>query len=276
MILQALRQSLTNAEVDDLVQILDADDFTKEICDIIAAKYPKAYYLAYIPNRFKTREMCNTSVRESMGRELEYVPEHLQTEEICKFAVEHNPYGIVYVYRQTKELCVLAFKNSPKSEIEFDIYDMFDAEVLTPSLFVELINIESNIVRDMDSEDLWKVLPTLLAFTREACKERASNKFELEPEETYYETEVLSIIKSQRIRRYIVRTLTAEKLLTLHDLKLSPLSITEIMLAYATTDTFGPMQLNDSRIERRILGKSRPVLSWDDCWKLAALVRSDY
>ena len=44
------------------------------------------YSLEYVPDRFKTEEMCNKAVR-SEPYTLRYVPDHLKTQEMCNEAL---------------------------------------------------------------------------------------------------------------------------------------------------------------------------------------------
>ncbi|MFA7287107.1 MAG: hypothetical protein WC052_05595 [Patescibacteria group bacterium] len=284
MILTILRNHRVQAF--DIMRNMRDIEFTKTICNTIAERYPDSSFLAYIPDRFKTNEMCLSAVVASGGHELEHVPEHLQTEEICNAAIMDYPNAIGFVFCQTKGLCMLAFRNSlhnmegASGYGAINVYEYFDDTMLTPTLFAELIDVDPDVIRELDSADLWKVLPKLLCMARKICTLNATHGL-------LRNDKVLNRIKCGRLRRHIVRTLTAEKLSMLCELQLSTLSVTEIVVAYTTTDTFGDvlgLDIGRHRIERKrrtTEGKSfgnppQPILSWADCWALAHAVNGLY
>ncbi|MFA7287105.1 MAG: hypothetical protein WC052_05585 [Patescibacteria group bacterium] len=275
MIVRALRAFRDGENMEDMLPHLLKYEFTKFICDMIVNQFPNGRYFGYIPDRYKTNEMCKNAVA-MRGYDLGYIPEQLQTEEICVIAIKHYPAAIAYVNRQTRDLCILSYKISLHRGSDFGIYHLFDEKLLTVSLFNDLIDVYPSVVYELDSEDLWKVLPKLVTITREVCMFRARDK--VAASETRGKPGVLSRIKCGRLRRCIVRTLTVEKLSTLRELQLSTLSMAKIVAVYATTNTFGPMH-NDHNNERirfrmHVLGISRlKLLSWSDCWDLALLVK---
>ena len=80
------------------------------------------YKLKFVPDQFKTQEMCEKAVRRHSGREefktpcglllpmpsiLFFIPDHLKTQEMCEKAVEKNPWELDYVpdHFKTQEMC---------------------------------------------------------------------------------------------------------------------------------------------------------------------------
>ena len=88
---------------------------TKEICDRAFKK--NVWNLSEIPDQFITAEMCLTAVRES-GFLLEHVPDELKTTEMCKIAVKDDGNGTPYVPDELydKELAKLVLKH-PGSKV---------------------------------------------------------------------------------------------------------------------------------------------------------------
>ena len=65
-----------------------------------------AYPLVYVPDKFKTQEMCIKAVKEDPWQ-LHYVPDQYKTQEMCNEAVCKEPYMLYYVPDQYKaqEIC---------------------------------------------------------------------------------------------------------------------------------------------------------------------------
>ena len=53
-------------------------------------------YLIFLPDRLKTKEMCNEAVRNNPYT-VEYVPDQYRTQEMCNEAVEVDPWLLKYV-----------------------------------------------------------------------------------------------------------------------------------------------------------------------------------
>ncbi|MFA7287106.1 MAG: hypothetical protein WC052_05590 [Patescibacteria group bacterium] len=268
MILYALQLHDDHGLACNIIDSLDRDEFTKAICDTFAAKFPKSDYLCRIPDQFKTKEMCMSSVI-TWPYNLGFVPAFLQTEEMCIATIERSPDAIEYVYHQTHELCMLAFKSAARYGGEIpNIYGIFDNAMMTPLLISEMIDVNPDVVHELDSVDLWKVLPKLLSLAREICKSRTT-----EPQRWRFD--ITSRIKCQKIRRCIVQILTAEKLSALLSQRLSTLCMLEIIAEYATTAIFGSiMRVSSDRMRYSKLDGPRPILSWADCWALAKVIKT--
>ena len=88
---------------------------TKEMCDRVFNRDP--WSLSDIPDQFKTTEMCLTAVKRS-GFLLKHVPDELKTTEMCKIAVKDDGRGTPDVPERLydKELAELVLKH-PGSEV---------------------------------------------------------------------------------------------------------------------------------------------------------------
>ena len=53
--------------------------------------------LKYLPDCFKTVEMCNEVVKRNPWLLKIFVPDHLKTAEMCQKAVEKDPWMLEYV-----------------------------------------------------------------------------------------------------------------------------------------------------------------------------------
>ena len=70
-----------------------------------AIKGKRMNNLEYIPNRFKTEEICSIAVN-NYGSNLEFVPEKLKTEKMCEDALRAEHYGsyaIPYIPKDVEE-----------------------------------------------------------------------------------------------------------------------------------------------------------------------------
>lgn len=88
------------------------DNFkTPEMC-LQAVKNYKSV-LQYVPEELKTPELCMIAINED-SMSLEYVPEKLKTPELCLHAVQKNGIALKYVPEELKtlELCMVAIKES--------------------------------------------------------------------------------------------------------------------------------------------------------------------
>jgi len=54
------------------------------------------YALQYVPNEFKSKELCETAVNIS-GSSLKYVPEELKIDDICQKAVQNDSSALEFV-----------------------------------------------------------------------------------------------------------------------------------------------------------------------------------
>ena len=70
--------------------------------------------LEYVPDQYKTQEMCNETVEKS-PRMLKYVPDLFVTQEMCNEAVQSDPWMLKYVPDSfvTQEMCNEAVKKRP-------------------------------------------------------------------------------------------------------------------------------------------------------------------
>ena len=61
--------------------------------------------LEFVPDCFKTQEMCNEAV--CINPLLAFVPDYFKTEETCNRAVRNKPYTLKYVlnHLKTQEMC---------------------------------------------------------------------------------------------------------------------------------------------------------------------------
>ena len=72
------------------------------------------WVLRYVPDQYKTQEMCNEAVQR-VPWVLELVPDQIVTQEMCNEALEKNPWMLKHVPDQfvTQEMCDEAVKKSP-------------------------------------------------------------------------------------------------------------------------------------------------------------------
>ena len=56
----------------------------------------KPYLLRYVPDHFKTEEMCKKAV-EQASWQLENVPDQFKTQKMCEKAVEDEPHSLIFV-----------------------------------------------------------------------------------------------------------------------------------------------------------------------------------
>lgn len=85
----------------------------QKVMDICFREVKKFWYsLQYIPDEFKTYELCKCAV-ENQGLALEYVPKWFVTQEICDIAVKENSIALAYVPGKfiTGEMVKIAFDN---------------------------------------------------------------------------------------------------------------------------------------------------------------------
>ena len=59
------------------------------------------FSLKYVPDMFKTQDMCNDAVSKDPEM-LEYVPDQFKTQEMCNEAVSKKPYLLEYVLDKFK------------------------------------------------------------------------------------------------------------------------------------------------------------------------------
>jgi len=85
---------------------------TEEIC-CNAIKKNCGDMLEYVPEKFKTKELC-TQATEQSGSALEYVPKEFKTEKLCYDAVEKNGTALEFVPKEfkTQELCFKAIEQN--------------------------------------------------------------------------------------------------------------------------------------------------------------------
>ena len=62
--------------------------------DVVVSIGPR--YLTFLPDRLRTKEMCNEAVRNNPYT-LKYVPDQYRTQEMCNEAVEVDPWLLKYV-----------------------------------------------------------------------------------------------------------------------------------------------------------------------------------
>ena len=76
----------------------------------------------YIPDEFKTKEMCENAVKNSYNMCLQYVPDELKTKEMCENAVKNSYSGICLQFvpdnLKTNEMCDIAIQKS-SSNLEY-------------------------------------------------------------------------------------------------------------------------------------------------------------
>ena len=87
---------------------------TKELCEVAVKDW--AYALESVPEKYKTEELCELAVNTyGCGQSLEFVPEDLRTKELCEMAVTNDFTGnaLKYVPEEfrTFELCDVSVKN---------------------------------------------------------------------------------------------------------------------------------------------------------------------
>ena len=72
-------------------------------------------YLRYVPDKFKTQEMCNRAVENNPYWCFEYVPDKFKTQEMCLKAVNEWSYYLIYVSDKfkTQEMCLKAVDQCP-------------------------------------------------------------------------------------------------------------------------------------------------------------------
>ena len=94
-----------------------------------------------IPEKFKTKELCELAVSTS-GWALEYAPEEFKTKELCETAVTQNPYALQYVPDEHRgiEMCELALNH-----VDYDFKDEF-LESYVPEAF------QKEVLNDLDIE----------------------------------------------------------------------------------------------------------------------------
>jgi hypothetical protein len=87
---------------------------TKELCEISVKK--NGLTLSLVPDKYKTEELCLEAIKQN-GRTLYHIPKHLRTKELCELAVKQNGYVLPYVplEYETLELCKLAIQNNGDS-----------------------------------------------------------------------------------------------------------------------------------------------------------------
>ena len=78
----------------------------------VAQKSGRGFGLGYVPEEFKTPEVCLAAVQND-GEALEYVPEELKTPELCLIAVQKYRQALRHVPEKLKtaELCLLAVQS---------------------------------------------------------------------------------------------------------------------------------------------------------------------
>ena len=87
---------------------------TKELCEVAVKDW--AYALESVPEKYKTQELCELAVNTyGCGQSLEFVPEELRTKELCEIAVINdftgNALKFVPEEFRTFELCDVSVKN---------------------------------------------------------------------------------------------------------------------------------------------------------------------
>ena len=87
---------------------------TKELCELAVKDW--AYALESVPEELRTKELCEIAItQEGCGQSLVFVPEHLKTKELCEIAVTNDFTGnaLRYVPEEfrTFELCDISVKN---------------------------------------------------------------------------------------------------------------------------------------------------------------------
>jgi len=86
---------------------LNAVESTSEYKEHLAVVRQRGIAIKYIPEEFKTEEMCLVAVRKN-GFALEYVPEKFKTEKMCLVAVQQDGDVLEFVpeaiVEQIKEL----------------------------------------------------------------------------------------------------------------------------------------------------------------------------
>ena len=87
---------------------------TKELCELAVKDW--AYALEVVPEELKTKELCEIAItQEGCGQTLEFVPSHLKSPELCELAVSNDFTGNALRYvpedYRTFELCDISVKN---------------------------------------------------------------------------------------------------------------------------------------------------------------------
>ena len=83
---------------------------TRDMCEVAVANFGLA--LKYVPEKLITPELCEVAVNDGNWT-LEYVPEKFKTQELCELAIEKNGYQLAYVpeHFKTEQLCEMAVKD---------------------------------------------------------------------------------------------------------------------------------------------------------------------
>ena len=87
---------------------------TKELCELAVKDW--AYALESVPEELRTKELCELAItQEGCGQSLEFVPEELKTKELCELAVTNDFTGNALKYvpddYRSFELCDVSVKN---------------------------------------------------------------------------------------------------------------------------------------------------------------------
>ena len=87
---------------------------TKELCELAVKDW--AYALESVPEELRTKELCEIAItQEGCGQTLEFVPNHLKSQELCEVAVTNDFTGNALRYvpedYKTFELCDTSVKN---------------------------------------------------------------------------------------------------------------------------------------------------------------------
>ena len=85
------------------------------MCDKAFDEYPW-WCLEYVPDKFKTKEMCNKAVDKD-PLNLEYVPDHFIHQEMCAKSVGRDPTILKYIpdHFKTQEMCDKAIDKYPRN-----------------------------------------------------------------------------------------------------------------------------------------------------------------
>jgi len=113
------------------IKYVKPECITRELCEVAIKNAWHGDVLKYIPDIFKTKELCNLAFERS-PYSIEYIPEEYITERQCLQAIKCSGYllnDIPMKYR-TKEICMIAmqsdsspdFKDIPKEFLDKDIY----------------------------------------------------------------------------------------------------------------------------------------------------------
>ena len=107
---------------------------TKEMCEV-AVNYG-GFMLQFVPEELKSPELCLIAVTQE-GYAIAFVPEDLKSPELCLIAVKDYPFALMYIPEKikTQELCKIAVKECLKWIVKYELENLFEKSI--PSEFQE-------------------------------------------------------------------------------------------------------------------------------------------